>query len=116
LEGFNRSLQLAIELRNDLPGSNVRVGYQPVVASVPQGWNYSSYFDVTTGGDAFSPTWATAWAQTRWYLEGYTSAGRLGVSFVDNAFVEQLLVPEPSVIGLLILGGGLSLWRRRAAI
>jgi MYXO-CTERM domain-containing protein len=107
-------IQLAMELRNDSSG-DARAGYQVLLDGVPQGWNYSNWFNVEGSGQPFDSSWATNWAgNTQWYLEigGGADSGGPSVTRIDNALVTGTPVPEPAALSLLGLGA-LALWPRR---
>lgn len=112
------AIQLAVEMRNDAAG-DVRAGYQTVVGGSPQGWNYSSWYNVEGSSQPFDSSWATNWANaTQWYLEiggGGASGSGVATAYFDNAIVTGTPVPEPTAAGLILLGSA-ALLRRKSRI
>lgn len=111
-------IRLALEVRDDPSGADVRAAYQIYKPDATgwRPWTYSDWFnptDAAYGANAFDTAWKTGWDNNTYlYLEQNSRTSYPRSVFVDDVLVTGTL-PEPATIGLLIAGGAITLLRKR---
>ena len=109
----SKQLRVSLQLR-DAPGGNLRQGYRVLDTGtgVWGAWMYGSWYDPVTDVSPpanFAAGWPTTWANSTYiYLEGWSASGHECTITFDD-----VLVPTPATLALLVLGGLLLLKKRR---
>lgn len=102
-------------------GNDIDLEYQILLTTAADGSSYTLYYAVSDGTTAYDLGSAThnasAAADIAYAVVSYRAPSTANGDYIDNWLIETTTqtIPEPATIGILALGGLVSLMRRRRA-